>query len=103
VKTAEFNDLCYREYEQDKGDVVRLHLTQESYAELLTEVLGGDGLEVAAGGTPLPDGVYGARLDAMTNPATRTVTKVIPARPFVPDTAEVTGPAGKGRTVELAR
>jgi hypothetical protein len=98
VNTAEFNDLCHREFARDKGDVVRLHLTQESYAVLLADVLGNDDRFEGDG---LPDGICGARLDAMTNPATRTVVKVVPAGAFVPDTAEVAGPDGQIRAVQF--
>lgn len=99
VNIAGFNDLCRREFARDKGDVVRLHLTRESYAAMLAEVLS-NGAPFEGDG--LPEGTCGARLDAMTNPATRTVVKVIPARPFVPDTAEVACPPdGQIRAAEF--
>jgi len=81
MKTAEFDDLCRREHEQGGGVVVRLYLTEDSYAELRAEVAAGNPPEWAA-----------LELDAMANPATHTpvsigrgVTKAL-----FTDTAEVT-------------
>lgn len=99
MKTAEFNDLCNREHARDGGVVAALHLTRESLRELTTEIIAGQTLET----DPFADGTAcGARLDAMTNPATRTVVKVRLAAPFVPDTAVVAcGPDGFSRAVVL--
>jgi hypothetical protein len=90
VKTAEFNALCHREHEQDGGVVVKLYLTGGSYAELLADVLSEP---VRVTGGPMSGGVQvGARLDAMTNPATRTPVSISPAitKALFADTAEVT-------------
>ena len=87
MKVAQFNELCHREHDRDGGTVSALHLTQESYAELLTEILGDGPVQMPP---DLPSSPVGARLDAMTNPATRTVVNISRAPAFVPDTAEVT-------------
>ena len=100
MKTAEFNDLCNREHERDRSVVVKLYLTGESYTELLTEILAGPDV-VWLNGAP-PDGLAGARLDAMTNPATSTPVKVARTAPFVSGMAEVRGPDGQVRAVEFA-
>ena len=90
MKHAEFNALCNREHERDRSVVTGLYLTEESYAELLAETLAEGPLEFPEGAPPA--GPVGVRLDAMTNPATRTVVSVGRAvtKGLFADTAEVT-------------
>lgn len=96
MKTAEFDDLCRREHEQGGGVVVRLHLTLESYHELLAEVLSEPAeimfLDPAAPAGKPSSFPAGARLDTMTNPATHTPVSISPAiaKALFTDTAEVT-------------
>lgn len=89
MKAAEFNDICHREHQQDRGVIVSLYLTEDSYAELLADVFTEP---VQVTGEPPPAGRCGARLDAMTNPATHTAVSIrrgLPKALFT-DTAEVT-------------
>jgi len=71
VKLAEFNALCEREWNEARGDVTGLRLTDESYAELAREVL------ERAESLPL-DVMLGAKAaaDEAVNPVTRSVVKV---------------------------
>jgi hypothetical protein len=89
VKVAEFNELCRREHVQDRGVVAKLFLTEESYAELLADVLSDDGPVLL--GVPSPGVACGASLDAMVNPATRTLVSIGRAviKGLFADTAEV--------------
>ena len=100
MKVAQFNELCHREHDRDGGTVSALHLTQESYAELLTEILGDGPVQMPP---DLPSSPVGARLDAMTNPATRTVVNISRAPAFVPDTAEVTHWVPIPQPIEIKR
>jgi len=99
VKVAQFNELCHREHARDGGLVTHLHLTDESYAEMLAEILGS---EVEFDGPP-PEGACGAKLDAMTNPATRTQVRILRAPAFAADTAEVVRQVTIPRPIEIRR
>jgi hypothetical protein len=71
VKLAEFNALCEREWEKQKGDVQSLYLTQESAEELGTDVLLN------------PDGphVSGFQIGKLCNPITKSAVEIRPGAP----------------------
>lgn len=98
MNIAQFNDLCNREHSRDGGIVAALHLTLESYNELIAEVLGDPDTRFEG----QPGTACGATLDAMTNPATRTVVKVNLASRLSATRAEVEAADGQIRAVELA-
>lgn len=67
MNLAQFNDLCWREWAQARGDVRSLALTDDSYEELAGDTAGG--------------------MAGMVNPVTRTTVKVAAGASI--DTAEV--------------
>ena len=66
---------------------------------MLAEILGS---EVEFDGPP-PEGACGAKLDAMTNPATRTQVRILRAPAFAADTAEVVRQVTIPRPIEIRR
>ena len=91
MKLSEFRGLCDREWGEARGDVTRLRLTDESYAELAE-----DALISGAGGESmlLP-------LGELLNPVTRSVVKVTAGAST--DLAEVVrNYAGGGRRASTA-
>jgi hypothetical protein len=81
VKLSQFRALCHREWVQGdfRGDVVALHLTDESYDELSLEALtAGDlpDLELIINEPWVPERSCGAALSTLSNPVTRSQVKV---------------------------
>jgi hypothetical protein len=80
VKLSQFNDLCVREWAKPRrGDVVSLHLTEASAAELRDDAL----LNGAQNTCVVPP------IDAVVNPVTRTVATIRIKKTGVRDTVRV--------------
>lgn len=77
MKLDQFNDLCQRLWGENGvfSDVIALHLTGESQAELSADAATSGPVEINGG--PFETGTrVGVRCDEITNPVTRSVVKV---------------------------
>jgi hypothetical protein len=63
VKLAEFDALCVREWDEARGDVTGLNLTDDSRQELVSDLLATGAHDSAA-------------MSAILNPVTRTAVKI---------------------------
>lgn len=81
MKLDQFNDFCQRMWGNSGvfSDVVALHLTDESQAELSANAINGSAfdyqLDSPFGGEPKTT-TAGLRVDKLVNPVTRSVVKV---------------------------
>ncbi len=87
MKLTEFRELCQREWGEARSDIVGLRLTDESYAELASDVL------TAAEPIGWPMTLSAEPACEVVNPVTRSVVKV--ARGADADSAEVRRHYGK--------
>lgn len=81
MKYSEFCDLCRKEWENGRGDIVSLDLTDDSAGELADEVLmngAAEWMEIRVKEKDLPKICAGFGVSAVVNPVTRTTIEVNP-------------------------
>lgn len=105
MRLAAFNELCHREYANDRGIVTRLTLNPAEYTELAADVLS-EGVRVTDPGDS-PDGRAGARLTEIINPATtggpgHSIPVSVGFVTMTPDYGDFSGTAHVSRWVQIA-
>jgi hypothetical protein len=114
VKLADFNDLCHREYANDRGIVTRLTLSPQECAELSADVISGadrDQIVFSTLGGDVLDPrttalIAGARVTEIINPATTGNPHPVPVSvgfvTMTPDDGSFSGSAEVTRWVQIA-
>lgn len=95
MKLAEFHDLCEREWESRRGDILDLHLTNESREELTVDVLlnGAQSQMILYITKEDIETIRGGAITCVVNPITRTAVKLASGAPW--DSATVHIPLRK--------
>ncbi len=84
MKLADFHDLCQREWEQHRGDILELRLTDESREELTVDVLldGAQSQMILYITKEDIETIRGGAISCVVNPITRTAVKLASGAPW---------------------